>query len=176
MLNPSMENATADGPAWAQRFAKRRQALHEPQIDVNADNARWVTETVGILWSMFDEALRETTTALEQYEATDYITARRTDSDYRLSMSDSYGAQQHISIFASLCMRDGHASGGAGITVSGTRATIWLTPSTNHAHLGWIVRSTGVQFTAKAVDDLFLSVFSDDPAATMRLSNHFTID
>jgi hypothetical protein len=70
----------------------------------------------------------------------------------------------------------GHASGGAQVMTSETHATIYLVPSIDGGRPRWIVPRTGQEFTARVLNDLLLSVFSDDPAATVQLSAYFSLN
>ena len=70
----------------------------------------------------------------------------------------------------------GQVSGGAQITTSETRATIYLIPSIDGGRLRWMLPRTGTEFTARVVDDLLLSVFGNDPAAARRLAPAFSSD
>ena len=168
------ETQTVETPAWAQRLAARRQKTYETEDTSDADVERWITNAVEILWKMFDQAVDQATSALERSGSPDRIAIQRTQCDYRLTMPGPDEQEREISVFASLRAANGQPSGGCNITTSQTRATIHLTPSTTHGRLHWIVPVTGADFTPRVVADLFLSVFSDDPSATKRLSPLFT--
>jgi len=127
------------------------------------------------LWTMFDQAVEQAQGALDEYGLLERIVTERTSHDYRLSMPGSGGELRQIAVFADVVMVAGHMSGGSHISTNQTRATIYLVPSLAGKRLRWIVEATGKDFTPRVVDDLFLSVFSDDPAATTRLSAYFTL-
>ena len=114
--------------------------------------------------------------ALEHAGLTERIVTRRTSREYWLSMEGPSGVPRHIAVFVGLRAVEGHASGGAQVTTSETRATIYLVPWIDGGRLRWIVSRTGKEFTACVINDLLLSVFSDDPAATVRLSSYFSLN
>lgn len=91
-------------------------------------------------------------------------------------MEEAGGDARYIRLFVGLRSVDGHISGGAQITTSATRATIYLIPAVVGGRLRWRMAATGSEFTARIVDDLLLSVFANDPAATLRLGPSFSID
>lgn len=51
-----------------------------------------------------------------------------------------------------------------------SRLVIYLAPSVGRGVARWRVAATGYACTDALVHDLFLSVFGDDPEATLRLS------
>lgn len=160
---------------WAERFAQRRRVSHEPHVDVDAENARWTAEMIQALWTMFDAAVSEANTALEESGSSDRIDVQRTESDYRMSMRDPAGDDRTIAVFANMCVTRGHVTGGAEISTNWTRATIRLFPGADHGQMQWMVPTAEAELTPRVIADLFLSVFSDDPIATLRLSNYFTV-
>jgi len=161
-------------PAWAQRLAQRRKAedvAHEAAVAVQD----WTPTAVEELWAMFDKAVEHANGALDRSGAPERILLHRTMREYRLSMSGPDVEERQITVFASLVSIGGRPSGGALISTNQTRATIYLIASPNGRHMRWTIAPTGTEFTERVVGDLFLSVFSDDPAATMRLTPYFTV-
>jgi hypothetical protein len=161
--------------AWAKRFALRRQKTDHAVPDREEDAESLATAAIELLWTMFDEAVREAQAALNEYGSAERIQTDRTSHDYRLSMPGPDGRPRQIAAFANVRMVDGQLSGGSQIATSQTRATIYVAPGLRGGHLHWIVEATDKMFTPHVVGDLFLSVFSDDPAATRRLSACFTL-
>jgi hypothetical protein len=90
-------------------------------------------------------------------------------------MAGREGEERQIAVFASLTLVGGRPSGGARITTNQTRASIVLIASWSGRRMRWNISESGTDFGERVIADLFLSVFSDDPAATRRLSSHFTI-
>jgi hypothetical protein len=170
----SAEKQGANTPAWAQRLADRRVAQEvAPQPD--AEEKDWTPDAVSVLWAMFDQAIQQANDALARSGAAERILLHRTMREYRMSMPGREGAERQIVVFASLTLVGGRPSGGALITTNQTRASIVLLVSSSGRRTRWIVSESGVEFGARLLGDLFLSVFSDDPTATRRLSSHFTI-
>ena len=64
----------------------------------------------------------------------------------------------------------GHCHGGAFIGLGRTRLPIYVVPETHGKQLRWPVATDGTELTAGLVNNLFLSVFGDDAAATFRLA------
>jgi hypothetical protein len=160
---------------WAARLAQRRRHARDavPAGEVRAD--AWIPGAITALWALIDEAVEQANAALEDAGLAERIGTRRTSREYWLSMAGPGGEQRHIAVFVSLQAVEGRASGGAQVMTSETRATICLVPSVAGGRLRWIVSQTGKDFTARVVDDLLLSVFSDDPAATVRLFFYFSL-
>ena len=161
--------------AWAERLAQHRLHAREaaPAGAVRADE--WVPGAITALWALIDDAVGQANAALEHAGLAERIGARRTSQECWLDMTGPGGEQRHIAVFMSLRPVRDRASGGAHVTTSQTRATIYLVPSVDGGRLRWIVAQTGTEFTARVVDDLLLSVFGDDPAATVRLSPYFSL-
>lgn len=161
---------------WAERFAQRRRQTRERAPADGMPPEDWIPGAMAALWTLFDEAVTQATHALEQAGLTDRILTRRTSREYWLSMAGPDGARRSISIFVSLRAVQGHASGGAQITTSETRAAMHLVPSIDGGRLRWLVPAAGGEFTTRVVDDLILSVFADDPAASGRLTAYFSLE
>jgi hypothetical protein len=136
----------------------------------------WIPGAVAALWTLWDEAVTQATAALVQAGLPERILTMRTDREYRLGLEGAEGDARYIRTFVGLRAVNGHASGGAQIGTSATRATIYLVPSVEGGRLRWLVPATGTEFTARVVDDLLLSVFANDPAATRRLGPYFSIE
>jgi hypothetical protein len=161
--------------SWAERLAQHRLHTREdaPAGAVRADE--WVPGAITALWALIDDAVEQANAALEHAGLAERIGARRTSQECWLAMTGPGGEPRHIAVFMSLRPAEGRASGGAHVTTSQTRATIYLVPSVDSGRLRWLVSQTGNEFTARVVDDLLLSVFGDDPAATIRLSRYFSL-
>jgi hypothetical protein len=161
--------------AWAERLAQHRLHGREaaPAGEARADE--WIPGAITALWALLDDAVEQANAALKHAGLAERIGTRRTSQEYRLGMTGSGGMPCHIAVFMSLRAVAGRASGGAQITTSATRTTINLVPAVEGGRLRWIVAQTGREFTARVVDDLLLSVFGDDPAATVRLSPYFSL-
>jgi hypothetical protein len=164
----------SDAPTWAQRLAQRRTA-QDAARETAAAELDWTLEAVSALWSLFDEAVEQANGALERSGAAERILLHRTMRDYRLSLAGPAGEERQIAVFASLTLVGGRPSGGARITTNQTRASILLDASWSGRQVHWTVSESWAEFTERLVGDLFLSVFSDDPAATRRLSSHFSL-
>jgi hypothetical protein len=162
--------------AWAERLAQRRRHAQEavPTREMRAEE--WIPGAITALWALLDEAVEQANAALEDAGLAERIGTRRTSWEYWLSMAGPGGEPREMALFVSLRAVEGRASGGAQITTSQTRATIYLVPAVHGGRLRWIVARTGRDFTPHVVDDLLLSVFGDDPAATVRLSPYFSLE
>ena len=161
---------------WAARLAQRRRHAQDavPAREVRAEE--WIPGAITVLWTLIDEAVEQANAALEDVGLAERIGTRRTSWEYWLSMVGPGGEPREVALFVSLQAVEGRASGGAQITTSQTRATIYLVPSVHGGRLRWIAARTGRDFTPHVVDDLLLSVFSDDPTATVRLAPYFSLD
>jgi hypothetical protein len=161
--------------AWAERLVQRRRHVQEavPAREVRAEE--WIPGAITVLWALLDEAIEQANAALEDAGLAERIGTRRTSREYWLSMAGPGGEPREMALFVSLQAVQGRASGGAQITTSQTRATIYLVPSVHGGRPRWIVARTGRDFTPHVVDDVLLSVFGDDPAATVRLSPYFSL-
>jgi hypothetical protein len=92
-------------------------------------------------------------------------------------MEAATGEACYIRIFVGLRAAHGHASGGAQISISTTRALIFLTPlapTVAGEPVRWLVPAAGAEFTEHLVADLLLSVFANDPAATQSVGRYMT--
>ena len=161
--------------AWAERLAQRRR---QAQVAAPAGEAcadAWIAGAITALWTVFDNAVEQANAALERAGLAERLGARRTGQEYWLGMTGPGSEPRHIAVFVGLRAVEDYVSGGAQITTSATRATIYLILSVDGERLRWIVAQTGNEFTARVVDDLLLSVFGDDPAATVRLSPYFSL-
>jgi hypothetical protein len=162
--------------AWAERLAQRRRHAQDAVPAGEAHAEAWIPGAITALWALLDEAVEQANAALEDAGLAERIVTRRTSREYWLSMAGPGGEPREMALFVSLRAVEGRASGGAQITTSQTRATIYLVPSVHGGRLRWIVARTGRDFTAHVVDDLLLSVFGDDPAATVRLVPSFSLE
>jgi hypothetical protein len=121
------------------------------------------------LRELFDQARSQANEALATFGMAEGITLRDEDNVRRYCATGADGAQRFIAILPLL--RSGSEEAiGAYIGTSSTRATMYLVPVTKKSRVVWQVAVSGRAFDAGVVHDLFLSVFSDDPAATSRLS------
>jgi hypothetical protein len=161
---------------WAERLAQRRRHTQEAEPAGEARAEEWIPGAITALWALIDEAVEQANAALEDAGLAERIGTRRTSRECWLSMAGPGGAPREMTLFVSLQAVERRASGGAQITTSQTRATIYLVPSVHDGRLRWIVARTGRAFTPHVVDDLLLSVFGDDPAATIRLAPYFSLD
>lgn len=157
---------------WAQRFAERRRHLHDDSTVHTTE--LWTVRAIETLWRLVDSVIDEANRALEETGASERILVERTSRQYRLGMPGPDDGERQITVFASVHALGTQVSGGAHITNSETRATIHLEPTVHSTHVRWMVPAAGKEFTARVLNDLFLSVFSDDPVATKRISLYYT--
>jgi hypothetical protein len=82
------------------------------------------------------------------------------------------GPDGHERYIAVLPLRrgEGEEAIGAYISTSNTRATMYVVPVEKGSRVAWQVAVSGQPFDAGVVQDLFLSIFANDPGATSRLS------
>jgi hypothetical protein len=168
------EQPKAETPSWAERLAQRRTAQDAAQkIAVRPKD--WTPRAISTLWTIFDEAVEQANAALESSGAPERILIHRSMREYRMSMAGPEGEERQMVVFASLTSVGGQPSGGALISTNKTRATIWLVATWSGRRIRWSIATTGTPFTGRLVGDLFLSIFSDDPQASQRLSSDFTL-
>src|SRR5690348_8593421 len=161
------QSAPAGEPAqtWADRLAQRR--CNHPLTPQNPVlGAAWAPGAIEVLWAIIDMAVAEGNAALERSGLDECISVRQTPHERLLSMEGFDGRLRQIAVFANLRVLDGRVSGGAAINTSESRAAIHLVPPILGDRLRWLVVGAGTEFTAQVANDLLLSVFSDDPAAT----------
>jgi hypothetical protein len=172
--DPQHAKSSEPTQAWAERLAQRRQhhpvAPHNPLL-----GAAWAPGAIEVLWGTIDTAVAEANAALERSGLSERIALRCTPHERHLGLDGLDGRPRHIAVFANLRVLEGRVSGGAAINTSESRAAIHLVPSIQSDRLRWLVVGPGTEFTAQVADDLLLSVFSDDPAATSRLLPYFTL-
>ncbi|MBV9280192.1 MAG: hypothetical protein JOZ41_08945, partial [Chloroflexi bacterium] len=138
------ERPDPDAPAWARQLAQRRTArdtAHETAVE----QEDWTQGAVTLLWMLFDRAVEQANAALERAGASQRVLLRRTMREYRLSMAGPEGEERQIAVFASLTLVGGRPSGGALITTTTTRATIWLTASGDVEEMRWVIPATGAE-------------------------------
>ncbi len=164
------------GPAWAERLAQLVRHTHEPEPPHGPRPEEWMPGATALLWVQFDAAVREANAALERAGLRERIVGHHAGDEYRLTAPGLLGSDRSLTVFAQLRAVKGQVSGGAQITTSETRAMIYLTPSIAGGRVRWLLPRTGAEFSAQVVDDLLLSVFGNDPAATQRLAPAFSVD
>jgi hypothetical protein len=153
--------------SWAQRLAARQ---HIAAPATRYDPRARAEEAIDSLWALFDEAYREANAAMEAAGDPGRISLTReaTQRAYRATAPD--GSLRTITIFALLSVVEGRICGGAYVGTDLSRLSIYLVPSDERGHVRWRVATNHQPFTSTLVHDLFLSVFGDDPEATLRLS------
>ena len=164
------QSAHVETSAWARRFAQRVAHTQEAIPDIAMEAEAQVTGAIGLLWSLLDTAVAQANAALADAGLGARITLHRGADEYRLQGMGWAGEPRSIAVLMSVRLVGGHASGGAQITTSGTRARIDLIPHLEGTGPHWLIPQTAHELTAHVVDDLLLSVFGDDPGATGRLS------
>ncbi|MGH2410849.1 MAG: hypothetical protein ACRDGS_10855 [Chloroflexota bacterium] len=122
------------------------------------------------LWSLFDDARAEANAALAQAGVPERIALEAAPNERRYVLTDPNGFQRTLSISLTLAVIDQQPCGWASICSSTSRGEIHLVPHVERGKVSWQVAAPGGKLTAAVVRDLFLNVFADDPAATLRLS------
>lgn len=122
------------------------------------------------LWELFDDAQTQANAALAQTGVPARIDVERTQNERRYGLTEPDGAQRTLSIFLTLAVINQQPCGWASICTSMSRAEIQLVPHFVGEEVSWRVPASNAKLTAALVQDLFLSVFADAPAATLRLS------
>jgi DNA-binding phage protein len=154
-------------PTWAQRLAARQHLTPTvPRYDPHVV----AEEAIDALWALFDAAYREANAALEAMGEPRRIGLTRATNQriYRTTGPD--GSPRTITVSALLSAVGGRLGGGAFVGTDRSRLAIYVVPDGEHGRVRWRVATTGRPFTSALVHDLFLSVFGDDPEATLRLS------
>ncbi len=167
---PAPENEQDSTPEWARQLAQRRREHHAAPAPPQKGADEWVPEAITALEQLFDQAIAQANLAFEVAALQDSLSRDGTV----IVATGPTGARQ-ISYFVSLRSVHGHGSGGAVISTSVTSAVIYIVPRVSAGTPHWFVLPTGAAFDLAAVQDLFLAVFGDDPAATSRISPWFTI-
>jgi len=170
------ELGRVETPAWARRFAQRVTHIQEAIPDIEMEAEARVDGAISLLWSLLDTAVAQANAALADAGLDERIALHRGEDEYRLQGVGWAGELRSIAVLMSVRIVGGHASGGARITTSGTRARIDLIPHTEGAGPHWLIPQTAHELTAHVVDDLLLSVFGDDPGATGRLYPLYSTD
>lgn len=170
------ELGRVETPAWARRFAQRVTHIQEAIPDIEMEAEARVDGAISLLWSLLDTAVAQANAALADAGLDERIALHRGEDEYRLQGVGWAGELRSIAVLMSVRIVGGHASGGAQITTSGTRARIDLIPPTEGTGPHWLIPQTAHELTAHVVDDLLLSVFGDDPGATGRLYPLYSTD
>lgn len=164
MIGHDTETALERESRWALRLVHTvaPEPFHQPATVL------WVSEAVRALAEMFDEAVEQANATLARFHAPHRIASEQCDNQHRFTFVADDGGERWITLF--LTPSTGGAHGGARLSTSQSRASIYLIPVLEKNHPGWRTEMTGLPFTTATVHDLFLSVFADDPASTLRLS------
>ena len=164
-----MRSTHSDKPshqsAWAERLAQRLPVSWSTSKAARRPAAR----AVAVLLASFDRALAQANQALARAARNERIVVDHQDHCHQYSLTASFQAPRSISIFVSLKEEDNKVVGGALISTSQSAALMYLVP-TYRDKVQWMFQSAQVLLTPRIIDDLFLLVFSDDPAALARLS------
>lgn len=178
-IDESREGTSLTGPEgeaeWARRLAERRQSVYEADHGSAMRAERRASRAAPLLWTMIDKAVAQANDALARAGLLERIALERGHDEYVLSLPGPEGTQRTITVFASVRAVDDGVVGSASLSTSVTRACIDLSPTTVGERMQWLVATTGLEFSARVMDDLLLSVFSDDPAATGRLGPLYSI-
>ncbi|HVA92887.1 MAG TPA: hypothetical protein VNL71_23970 [Chloroflexota bacterium] len=154
-------------PPWARRLAAR-QRLAPPGAP--QDSRVSAEEAINALWALFDTTYREANAALEAIGEPGRISVIRAPNQRSYQAIGPDGSPRVITIVALLSVVDGRLRGGAFVGINRSRLSIYIAPSGERGRACWRVATSSQSFTRALVRDLFLSVFGDDPAATLRLS------
>ncbi len=162
-MHTSSQKATTWATALARHFRPAGAAARPRSLDR-------LPQMMTALWELFDDAWTQANTALEQAGVPERIGMERTHNERRYVLTEPDGAQRTLSIVLTLAVIDQQPCGWASILPSTSRAEIQLVPRVERGKVAWQVAASSAKLTAAVVQDLFLSVFADDPAATLRLS------
>ncbi len=122
------------------------------------------------LWSLFDDARTEANAAFAQAGVPERIDLEPAPNERCYMLTEANGAQRTLSVSLTLSVIGQRPCGWASIRNSTSRAEIHLVPRVERGNVAWQVAAPSAKLTSAVVQDLFLSVFADDPAATLRLS------
>lgn len=161
-VQTSSQKTSTWATALARRFRGAEAARHSA-----LDPLPMMVEA---LWSLFDAARSEANAALAQVGVPERIVLEATPNERRYLLSEPNGFQRWLSITLTLAVIDQQPCGWAAIRGSGSRAEIHLVPRVERGNVSWQVAAPNATLTPAVVQDLFLSVFADHPAATLRLS------
>ncbi|HEY8286150.1 MAG TPA: hypothetical protein VIJ28_17335 [Chloroflexota bacterium] len=122
------------------------------------------------LWSLFDAARAEANAALAQAGVPERIALEAAPNERRYVLTEANGFQRALAISLTLAVIDQQPCGWASIRNSASRGEIHLIPRVERGIVSWRVAASNGKLTSAVAQDLFLNVFADDPAATLRLS------
>lgn len=152
--------------AWAAILARRRQQAHGA-VPASTSVVEAAAEA---LLSLFDTAVAQANAALLEAGEEGLITVTSSGHERQYWAIGPDGQSRVISVFLALPVVDGHLCGGVFISSNRSRLSMYLAPTEADGQVRWFVPDSDREFTSDLVHDLFLSVFTDDPSATRRLS------
>ena len=159
--------AQAPGKDWADQLARHRcpkPPTGESPLDKILANG------VAALWDLFDQARLQANTAFERADVPERIIVHHASNARSYTLVSPAGSERTISVSINMPIVHDQIFGGIRIGDSRSRQSISLMPILEADTIRWQVVSLGRQLDAGLVQDLFLSVFGDDPMATARLS------
>jgi hypothetical protein len=138
-----------------------------PEAEPDEPTTAWVQEAIDQLTGMFDLAVKQANATLARLGAPQRIIAEQIANERRFTYLTADGSERRISVFLTLRPAGG---GSAYLGTSQSRAYIYLVPVMEKGRPAWRVEKADEPFVADTIHDLFLSVFGDDPVATLHLS------
>jgi hypothetical protein len=162
----SMASTDERSSRWAQRLVHPASAETEPVKPPMA----WIPEAIEGLWSMLDEAVEQANTTLARLDVPRRIVAEKDENEWRFTYTAADGSERWISIFLVMPPGGGTGCGSGYLSTSQSRAFIYLMPALEKGRPVWRIEAAEMPFGVDMVHDLFLSVFGDDPVATLHLS------
>ena len=172
MVQQAAAQHEASTLTWTDQLVRDRQ--HSKKDAPTPAVHDWAAQACAVLWTLFQESVDQANDALVAEGLTERLTITAHDHGYQVSLNGD-GPQHQIRVDTGLRQVGDHLSGGAQITTSATRATIYLVTELTAAGPRWTIPASGCAFTATHVGDLLLGVFGDDGAAISRLLPCFSL-
>jgi hypothetical protein len=166
MITAQIQDSSSND-SWTARLTTKRVARQTPQSpDAPSDVAHGAQD----LWTLFDDATAEANRAAARIGGVEPITVQRKEHERWYCTAGPDGTPRAIGVLISVLTTCDGDYAYARISTSQTRCTIDLVPISRGPGVRWVSPTSGDELTVKVLHDLFLSVFADDPQATLRLS------
>jgi hypothetical protein len=159
--------AQAPKEEWADQLA-RHYRPKPPRDEFPIDQI--LIKGVAALWQFFDQARLQANAAFERAGVPQRIVVHHASNARSYTLVGPADNERIISVSINMPVVNDQILGGIRIGNSQSRQSISLMPILGPDQIQWQVVSLDRQLDAGLIQDLFLSVFGDDPMATARLS------
>jgi hypothetical protein len=149
--------------SWAERLVQGLGAGRAPGRE------EAFAAALAALWDLFDRTRSQANEALAAAGIKDGILVREEGMVRHYYGAGPEGQVRKIAVLP-LRRGEGGEDFGAYIGISSTNASMYVVPVEKGGQVAWQVAASGQPFDAAVVQDLFLSIFANDPGAISRLS------